>query len=96
MNFDKLLDVIRADYNSRSYARERDWTVEIGSKYAKIVPIENDRNMGVWGFVQLKDDAKFKAGDILKAAGWRGPARNFARGNIITEDFRGVTWCGTR
>lgn len=98
MNFDKLIDAIRADYVARGHDKvlKREWTVVLGRKYAKIVPTENGKTMGVWGFVQLADDKKFKAGDILMAAGWQGPARNFPRGNIVTEDFGGVTWCGTR
>ncbi len=60
-----------------------------GNKYYKIVG-----KRGVWGFIQIKNDNKFKAGDILKAAGWAGPARNFARGNVIEEQFAHVQWTG--
>jgi len=62
---------------------------DVGRKYAKIT----QRNGGsVWGFVMLQDDKKFKAGDILKAAGWATPARNFARGNVFEE--YNVQWTG--
>lgn len=59
-----------------------------GQKYIKIIS-----NTGsVWGFVVKKDDAKFKAGDILRAASWNSPARNKARGNV----FNGysIQWTG--
>jgi hypothetical protein len=48
----------------------------------------------VWGFiVNVHDDPKFKYGDILKAKSWRGPERNFARGNIFDDDgFTNVLW----
>ena len=61
-----------------------------GTKYIKIT---RERN-GVWGFVVNTDnDKKFKKGDILKAAGWAAPARNFARGNIIEGGYT-VAWTG--
>jgi len=55
-----------------------------GTKYIKIT---RERN-GVWGFVVNTDnDKKFKKGDILKAAGYAAPARNFARGNILEDGY---------
>jgi len=68
-----------------------------GSKYIKIMT-----GSGVWGFiVNTKKDKKFKYGDLLKAAGYNAPARNFARGNVIddtVEDLRvkSVRWTGVR
>jgi hypothetical protein len=68
-----------------------------GSKYIKITT-----GGSVWGFiVNTKNDKKFKYGDLLKAASWKAPARNFARGNVIddtVEDLRGksVRWTGVR
>ncbi len=65
---------------------------KVGKKYIKIT----QRNGGsVWGFVvNVDNDAKFKKGDILKAAGWATPARNQARGNIIEGNFDWVQWTG--
>ena len=61
-----------------------------GSKYMKVVT-----GSSVWGFVvKVHNDKKFRFGDILKAAGWATPARNFARGNVLDGDFRGVRWTG--
>ena len=55
-----------------------------GTKYIKITR----EHGGVWGFVVNTDnDKKFKKGDILKAAGYAAPARNFARGNIIEGGY---------
>ena len=67
--------------------------VEEGRKYLKIVKKLGNQEM-VWGFIVKKDDAKFRAGDILKAASWAAPARNKARGNILDEDFSWVRWTG--
>ncbi len=70
-------------------------SVKEGSKYIKILT-----GGSVWGFiVNTKNDDKFKYGDLLKAAGWKAPARNFARGNVIddsVEDLRvkSVRWTG--
>jgi hypothetical protein len=61
-------------------------TVKAGSKYIRI-----DTENSVWGFINKGND-KFKVGDILKAAGYRAPALNRARGNIF-ESYS-VAWTG--
>lgn len=57
-----------------------------GRKYLKIIA-----GNSVWGFINLTNP-NFKEGDILKAAGWRAPALNQARGNIFEE--YSVAWTG--
>mgnify|MGYP000004465781 FL=1 len=67
---------------------ENSFEVKTGTKYIKLI-----RNNGVWGFIVNTDkDAKFKKGDILKAAGYNAPARNKARGNVF-ENYT-VAWTG--
>jgi hypothetical protein len=71
-----------ADFNEKI-------TFKMGNKYIKVVTNNTD-----WGFVVNTDnDKKFKMGDILKAAGWAAPARNFARGNILDGGYT-VGWTG--
>jgi hypothetical protein len=67
----------------------RSISYNVGSKYIKVVT-----NNSVWGFVVNTDnDKKFKKGDILKAAGYAAPARNFPRGNILEGGYT-VRWTG--
>jgi len=61
-----------------------------GKKYIKIT---NKNGGSVWGFVVKEDDAKFRKGDILKAAGYNAPARNAARGNILDGGYM-IQWTG--
>ena len=62
-----------------------------GSKYIKV--IRKDNQTSVHSFIVNTDkDKKFKYGDILKAASWKTPARNFARGNVF-EEYK-VRWTG--
>ncbi len=56
-------------------------TYKVGQKYIKIITCENGNDRSVWGFIN-KSNPNFNEGDILKAAGWRTPALNKARGNI--------------
>lgn len=97
---DNLIDAIVADY-SRFIGNARhsvdlfhaglDYTV--GRKYIKITKTCGQQ-ISVWGFIVAKDTDKFRAGDILKAAGWATPATNTARGNILENDFSWVQWTG--
>ena len=101
---DALIETIKADYSEwmlRSVTNMKvttdmierfnnsvDYTV--GKKYIKVL----NGNGSVWGFVVNTDtDAKFRKGDILKAAGWNAPARNAARGNIVDGGYC-VNWTG--
>ena len=68
-------------------------TYYMGKKYVKVVT-----NESVCAFVvACTNDKKFQYGDILKPAGWKTPARNFARGNIfdsVDKRFARVRWTG--
>lgn len=100
----KYIAHIKADYagfGERSAIREvmiqefnAGVVFEIHKKFIKVI---TGRAGGgsVHSFIVLKDDGKFKRGDILKAASWRAPAKNFARGNVLTGKFeRRVSWTG--
>ena len=67
-----------------------------GRRYWKITGTSGGGSQrSVKGFIAKAGDKKFQEGDMLKAAGWAAPARNFARGNVL--DGRGVNevrWTG--
>jgi hypothetical protein len=82
---------ILSDTNKDMIARFNDnIKFKVGNKYIKVF----SESGSVWGFVVNTDnDKKFKKGDLLKAAGYSAPARNFARGNILEGGYRS-TWTG--
>lgn len=49
-------------------------------------------------FVVIKDHTRngkdWKVGDILKTATWKAPTFNFARGNVLTNDYSRVNQYG--
>ena len=70
--------------------------VSEGSRYYKIISNKGDQRT-VAGFVVKEGHPKFKEGDLLKAASWNAPAKNFARGNVFDEEsFQtgSVHWTG--
>ena len=104
---ERVLESMREDYkrwnrNGKTYGRsaemEKDYCngleVTEGSRYWKIIS-DKHGSRSVCGFIVKAGDKKFREGDMLKAAGWAAPARNFARGNVL--DGRGVDnvrWTG--
>jgi hypothetical protein len=103
-NLDKYLQAIRDDYANWLLQTPTDIRIkmteefqnsvgyEVGSKYIRVYAGANQRS--VHSFICIKDNGKFKEGDILKAAGWKAPAKNFARGNILDGNFSNVRWTG--
>ena len=97
-----MLDAAAYDYSKNGFKhrtsdefREK-FMVNVGQKYIKIGRKSDHNNkMGsVWGFVvNTDDDAKFKRGDLLMAAGFSKPARNAPRGNVLDGGF-GIRWTG--
>lgn len=67
---------------------------EVHRKFVKVITGQAGGNTSVHSFIMLEDDGKFKRGDILKAASWRAPAKNFARGNVLDLTFDRVRWTG--
>ena len=67
----------------------------VGQKYIRVVT-SNGHQRSVHSFiVNTYEDNKFQFGDILKAAGWGTPARNFRRGNVFeTQSYQNVGWTG--
>ena len=102
----QLIETIKADYrmgfegrecNKDTAARmiedfENGISVEEGRKYLKVIKTMGTQRM-VWGFIVKNDTNKFRAGDILMAAGWKAPATNKARGNILDGGYR-IRWTG--
>ena len=85
-----------AAYYDETIAKfKRDIKCVVGKKYIKIVRMGS----GVHSFIVVADMQEsnghvWRKGDILKAATYAAPAKNFARGNIITGSFPTVTWTG--
>ena len=67
---------------------ENSFRLHTGKKYIRVV-----KENGVFCFIVRGDSGKFKKGDILKAAGYRAPALNSARGNVLTGNYP-IQWTG--
>ena len=106
MNFEtgitQLIEKAKADYLAWCGNRANDpvvsgmiqayndgFRIDEGSKFIKIVSRDS-----VHCFVSKGNFGKFRRGDILKAASWRQPAKNFARGNVIDGTFDRIRWTG--
>lgn len=78
------------------YARfpgsDTQYVYEAGRKYVKIISQKiHGSQMSSHSYVVIGDQGKFKHGDILKSASWSAPAKNFARGNVLTGDYKTIS-----
>ena len=94
-----------ASHNESAHSRIRD---EMEENYCNGLEVEENRRYwkitstngsgtqrSVSGFIVKAGDKKFREGDMLKAAGWAAPARNFARGNVLDgTGVDNVRWTG--
>lgn len=91
-------DHIRGDYAKWSSNSEvslyRDISFDRGRKFIKVVSVDETQR-SVHSFICIKAHDKWKVGDILKAATWAQPAKNFVRGNVLDVDsYKAVRWTG--
>ena len=91
-SIDAYVKHLANDYGKNGYNNNKRFYAVSGRKYVRIIMEDNQRSSHSW--VMLVDDKKFKQGDILKSASWNAPARNFARGNVLSGNFNHIRWCG--
>ena len=90
-------DHLKADYtkwNRDLCDNKFDVTFERGRKFIKVVKTSWG-SRSVHSFICIQPHGKFQFGDILKAAGWAAPAKNFARGNVLDpKSYANHKWTG--
>ncbi len=91
----KAQEIVDSDYDSfmpqPRHVNGPILIIEKGKRYARIVATDDRRaQRSAWGFIDLTN------GDVLKAAGWKAPAKNFARGNLADGDngLARIKWTG--
>ena len=77
-----------SDRMCREYCTSLEYSM--GKKYIKVTDGESVKAF----VVAVDDDKKFEYGDILMPAGWKTPARNFRRGNVLERTFDRIRWTG--
>lgn len=105
MALTEYMDKIQADYN-KFQGKTNDWLKSVnsgfepeckqlnitfvrGSKFFKCVV-----NNSAHSFICRKAHDNWQVGDVLKAASWAAPAKNFVRGNVLTQTFERLSWTG--
>ena len=105
---EKVLEAMRNDYKRWSGPERSQIKDEMTEDFCNGLRVEENRRYwkitstngsgtqrSVSGFIVKAGDKKFREGDMLKAAGWAAPARNFARGNVLDgTGFGNAHWTG--
>lgn len=96
----KLIQASIEDYNnfcdnvSMQEQHKQSWKIMPGQKFIKLVS-----KGSVHSFIVKEDmytpggQLRFRKGDVLKAASWRAPALNRARGNVFDGNYP-MQWTG--
>lgn len=96
---------LRADYTKKgddfSLSQPDSWYPDVPGKNVVRI-LHSHAQDGVGGssycFIVLRDFSKggkdWKQGDILMAAGYKAPAFNKPRGNVMINDYGKATWAG--
>lgn len=93
-NIEAYIEAIKADYKKFRFsaAMEKSFNdgvhYEVLNKYVKVIT-----GGSVHSFIVNTENDKFPLGTILKAAGWKAPAKNFSRGSIYNLPKR-IPWTG--
>jgi len=92
-------DHLKADYErispKKMYPEAKfDVTFDRGRKFIKVVT-SSYGSRSVHSFICIVPHDQWKFGDILKAASWAQPAKNFARGNVLNlSSYVNHRWTG--
>ena len=96
----KLIQASVIDYNNfcdneqMQKEHEQSWKIMPGQKFIKLVS-----KGSVHSFIVKEDmytpggQLRFRKGEVLKAASWRAPALNRARGNVFDGNYP-MKWTG--
>jgi hypothetical protein len=106
----ELLDAMSMDYTRWTERAQGDFSLvtpptyhlEEGRNYIKLLHGKDDGRQSVCGFVVKKSprgvdnktNQPFQVGDMLMAAGYNAPSKNFARGNVFDLNPNAVRWTG--
>ena len=90
----KYADHLAASYNATGSDGGYSISYVKGRKFLKAV-MTSWGSQSVHSFICIKEHDGWKYGDILKAASWAQPAKNFARGNVLdTNSYKNISWTG--
>jgi len=104
----RFSDFLRADYVKRDHgasgtaawhARQPDeWHPDVPGKNVVRMLHVGPSQKSSYCFIVLRDFSKggkdWWQGDILMAAGWKAPAFNKRRGNVMRDDYGKAIWAG--
>jgi hypothetical protein len=91
MALTQYMDKIQDSYSQWSKGAARlQIRFDRGSKFYKCVV-----DTSAHSFICRKAHDKWQVGDVLKAATWSAPAKNFIRGNVLTQQYNAnFSWAG--
>ena len=91
---DHLVNSYRNWTNDSDLYDKYEVSFDKGRKFLKVVNTSWG-SRSVHSFICIKEHDQWKYGDILKAATWAQPAKNFARGNVLnTDSYKNIAWMG--